>query len=88
MTARMLPHERIDKFVTRLMQSAEVVAPRRVEVADVFYGPVSSPGEVAWDYGTATEPLKRFLLPQSRTIRNEVPQGRSSFMNRSPFPFT
>ncbi len=68
MTARILPHERIDEFVTRLMQSAEVVAPRRVEVADVFYGPISSPGEVAWDYGTAIEPLKRFLLPQRETM--------------------
>jgi len=50
------------------MKSAEIVAPRRVEGGDVFYGPISSSAEVAWDYGTAVEPLKRFLLPQRETI--------------------
>jgi sulfhydrogenase subunit beta (sulfur reductase) len=68
MTARMLPENRVEEFVRRLLEKAEVVAPRRVEVGDVFYGAVASAEEVAWDYGTAVEPLKRFLLPQRETM--------------------
>jgi len=68
MTARLLPHNRIDDFVARLVGSAEVIAPRHVDGGDVFYGPIDSPAEVAWDYRTAVEPLKRFLLPQRETI--------------------
>ena len=68
MTARMLPHNRVDELVARLMKSVEVIAPRRVEGGDVFYGPISSPAEVAWDYGTAEEPLKRLLAPQRETL--------------------
>lgn len=68
MTARLLPRGRVDEFVRRLLGRAEVIAPRRMEGGDVFYGPVSSPGEVAWDYDVAVEPLKRFLLPQRETV--------------------
>ena len=68
MTARILPHSRIDEFVTRLLRAAEVIAPRRTGGEDVFYSPISSPEEVAWDYGSAAEPLKRFLLPQRETL--------------------
>jgi sulfhydrogenase subunit beta (sulfur reductase) len=76
MTARMLPQNRVDEFVARLMQSAEVVAPRRVEAGDVFYGAVADPGEIAWDYGTAVEPLKRFLLPQREPMLRFSTDGR------------
>jgi len=76
MTARMVPHSRVDEFVARLMEAAEVIAPRRVEGGDVFYGPISSPAEVAWDYGTAVEPLKRLLVPQRETVlRFSVNEG-------------
>jgi ferredoxin len=68
MTARILPHERIRELVERLIGSAEVIAPRRNEGGDVFYDAVSSPAEVAWDYGSAVEPLKRQLLPQRETL--------------------
>lgn len=68
MTAHMLPYERLEEFVARLCKAAEVIAPRRLEGGDVFYGPIGSPAEVAWDYRTAVEPLKRFLLPQREPI--------------------
>lgn len=76
MTARMLPGNKIDEFVARLMRSAEVVAPRRVGEGDVFYGAIASPDEIAWDYGTAVEPLKRFLLPQREPILRFSTNGR------------
>ena len=76
MTARMLPQNRVDEFVPRLMQSAEVVAPRRLEAGDVLYGVAAGPGEIAWDYGTAAEPLKRFLLPQRERILRFSTAGR------------
>jgi ferredoxin len=68
MTARLLPRDRIDEFVRRLLDRVEVIAPRRLEGGDVFYQTVNSPGEVAWDYSVAIEPLKRFLLPQRETV--------------------
>ncbi len=68
MTARILPHSRVDEFVSRIMQRVEVIAPRRVEGGDVFYGPINSPAEVAWDYGHAVDPLKRWLAPQRETL--------------------
>lgn len=68
MTARMLPESKIQELVARLMEGAEVIAPRRVEGGDALYGPIASPGEVAWDYGHAVEPLKRFLTPQRETL--------------------
>ena len=68
MTARVLPHNRVDEFVSRLMKRAQVIAPRRVEGGDVFYGPIATPAEVAWDYGTAVDSLKRLLTPQRETV--------------------
>ncbi len=68
MSSYFLPRDRVDELVARLLQSAEVIAPKRVETGDVFYSPVSSPAEVAWDYKTAVEPLKRFLFPQREPI--------------------
>jgi sulfhydrogenase subunit beta (sulfur reductase) len=68
MTARMLPRSRLEQFVARLIETAQVIAPRRLGGGDVFYGPISSASEVAWDYSTAVEPLKRFFLPQRETV--------------------
>ena len=68
MTARLLPHDRVAEFTERLLKQAEVIAPRRLETGDVFYGPIAGAEEVAWDYRTAVEPLKRFLLPQRERI--------------------
>jgi len=76
MTARVLPLNRVDEFVRRLLAAAEVIAPRRVDGGDVFYGPIASPGEVAWDYSTAVEPLKRFLLPQREPILRFSTNGK------------
>jgi len=76
MTVRLLRYNRIDELVARLMESAEVIAPRYVDGGDTFYGPIDSASEVAWDYRTAVEPLKRFLLPQRETILRFSNEGK------------
>jgi sulfhydrogenase subunit beta (sulfur reductase) len=78
MTARLLPHSRLDDFVARLLTAAEVIAPRRTDGGDLLYDAVSSPREVAWGTGIPLEPLKRFLMPQRETILEFSVNGKVS----------
>jgi len=76
MSAYLLPWDRLEELVGRLLKAAEVIAPRRLESGDVFYGAIASPAEVAWDYRSAVEPLKRFLLPQREPILRFSTNGK------------
>jgi sulfhydrogenase subunit beta (sulfur reductase) len=52
-------------WVGRLLESADVVAPRAAHGPDVVYDVVAAPEEIAWEYTSGLTPLKRFLFPQT-----------------------
>jgi sulfhydrogenase subunit beta (sulfur reductase) len=53
------------KWVERLLDSGEVIAPVRTSCGDVLFSTVHSAEEVVWDAPNPLHPPKAFLLPQT-----------------------
>lgn len=51
-------------FFADVAREMQLIAPRRYPAGDAMFGVLSSPEEIAWDYGHDISPPKRFLLPQ------------------------
>ncbi len=62
--AYVITRPRLAEWVGKLIGRAQVIAPRRAQGGDVAYDIVETPDQVAWDYSTSINPLKRFLFPQ------------------------
>ena len=63
-----IPRGQLDRWVSNLLERAEVIAPVRAEEGDVFFAPARSPAEVCWSYGNTLLPPKQHLLPQTDPI--------------------
>lgn len=53
------------KWLDRLLEIAEVIAPVAGHGGDVVFSTVSSPAQVLWDFENPLHPPKQFLLPQT-----------------------
>lgn len=67
----------VPRWVERILERGQVIAPKAAWGSDVIYDVVQSPAEVAWDYSTTFSPLKRFLFPQTDTLLQWERQGGS-----------
>lgn len=66
--SRTIAKERMDAWVARLIEAAEVVAPTAGHGGDELYASISAPDEVLWDFVNPLQPPKQFLLPQTDPI--------------------
>jgi len=53
------------RWVERLRESAEVIAPVRGPCGDVVFSTITAPGQVLWDFENPLHPPKQFVLPQT-----------------------
>jgi len=58
----------LSAWVEKMLETAQVIAPRVAHGPDVAYGELEAPEQVAWDYSSSLAPLKRFLFPQTDTL--------------------
>jgi ferredoxin len=53
------------RWLARLLEAAEVIAPIAGQGGDIVFSTVSSPAQVLWDFENPLHPPKQFLLPQT-----------------------
>lgn len=53
------------RWIEKLLESAEVIAPVRGPCGDVVFSTIDSPGQVLWDFENPLHPPKQFVLPQT-----------------------
>lgn len=53
------------KWLEKLLEGGEVIAPVRGPCGDVVFSTIRSPAQVIWDFGNPLHPPKRFVLPQT-----------------------
>ncbi len=63
--AYVISRSRLGDWVGTLLAGAQVIAPRALHGGDIAYDVVERPDQVAWDYSSTINPLKRFLFPQA-----------------------
>ena len=61
-------HSTTEKFISFLMQRAEVIAPHRKGDASFSYECVKDPTNVVFDYPRTIQPLKKYFLPPRETL--------------------
>ena len=55
----------VTKWLEKLLEAAEVIAPVRGPCGDVVFSSLRSPGQVVWDFENPLHPPKQFVLPQT-----------------------
>ena len=60
-----LPREGTTKWLEKLLEAGEVVAPVRGPCGDVIFSALRSPAHVLWDFENPLHPPKQFVLPQT-----------------------
>ncbi|MBZ5514157.1 MAG: 4Fe-4S dicluster domain-containing protein [Acidobacteriia bacterium] len=58
----------IAKWLERLLETAEVIAPVAGYSGEVVFSAISSPAQVLWDFENPLHPAKQFVLPQTDPI--------------------
>src|SRR5271157_5459939 len=53
------------KWLDKLLEAGEVIAPVRGPCGDVIFSALRSPAQVVWDFENPLHPPKRFVLPQT-----------------------
>jgi sulfhydrogenase subunit beta (sulfur reductase) len=60
--------QEITKWLEKLLETGEVIAPVAGHGEDVVFSTISSPGQVLWNFMNPLHPPKQFLLPQTDPI--------------------
>lgn len=68
MPARTIARTKVDAWISRLLEDAEVVAPVAAEGGDVLYRPVTVPQDVLWEFDNSLQPPKEYVLPQTEPL--------------------
>ena len=55
----------ITKWLEKLLEAGEVIAPVRGPCGDVVFSTIRSPAQVVWDFENPLHPPKQFVLPQT-----------------------
>ena len=55
----------ITKWLEKLLEAGEVIAPVRGPYGDVAFSTIRSPAQVVWDFENPLHPPKQFVLPQT-----------------------
>jgi sulfhydrogenase subunit beta (sulfur reductase) len=63
--ARTIAKRDVAGWIAALMKRAEVIAPVAAHGGDVAFAPISSPGQVLFDFSNTLQPPKQFVLPQT-----------------------
>ncbi len=58
----------VAKWLAKLLEQAEVVAPALGPCGEVFFTKIETPGQVLWDFENPLSPPKQFVLPQTDPI--------------------
>jgi len=66
----------ITKWLEKLLESGEVIAPVRRPGGDILFSTIHSPEEVVWDFQNPLHPPKQFVLPQTDPIVNIKRNGQ------------
>ena len=77
-----IPREGITKWLEKLLEAGEVIAPVRGPCGDVIFSALRSPTEVLWDFENPLHPPKQFVLPQTDPLvkiklNGQAPRGRA-----------
>ncbi len=67
-TVRVIMRPDLDRWVNRLLEHAEVIAPVRGVKGDTLFATVTTPGEVLWQFENPLLPPKSLLLPQTEEL--------------------
>jgi sulfhydrogenase subunit beta (sulfur reductase) len=60
-----IPKRDTGRWIGKLLESAEVIAPVRGPCGDVIFSTINSPADVLWDFENPLHPPKQFVLPQT-----------------------
>lgn len=60
-----IKRQAITKWLQKLLECGEVIAPVRGPCGDILFSTVSSPEQVVWDFQNPLPPPKEFVLPQT-----------------------
>jgi sulfhydrogenase subunit beta (sulfur reductase) len=63
-----IARQAVTKWVARLLEFGEVIAPVRGPCGDVLFSSIGSPEQVVWDFQNPLQPPKQFVLPQTDPI--------------------
>jgi len=63
-----IKRQEITKWLQKLLECGEVIAPVRGPCGDILFSTVSSPQQVVWDFQNTLPPPKGFLLPQTDSL--------------------
>ncbi len=55
----------ITKWLQKLLESGEVIAPVRGPCGDILFSTIRSPEQVEWNFQNPLHPPKQFVLPQT-----------------------
>ncbi len=77
--AYVIAQSSLSAWVRQLLEQGQVIAPRAVSGGDVAYDAIDEPQQVAWDYVTTINPLKRFLFPQTDELLRWRREARKGF---------
>ncbi len=58
----------VTKWIEKLLESGEIIAPSRTPCGDVLFSTIRSAEQVLWDFPNALHPPKVFVLPQTDPI--------------------
>ncbi|MFH1766330.1 MAG: 4Fe-4S dicluster domain-containing protein [Gemmatimonadota bacterium] len=66
--AFLIMKERLDAWVGRIQEGAEVIAPAAGPGGDELFQTIAHPEEILWEFVNPLDPPKRFLLPQTEPL--------------------
>lgn len=65
---RVIARQDVNRWVERLLEHAEVIAPVRAAKGDTLFATISSPSDVLWQFDNPLLPPKWLLLPQTEEL--------------------
>ena len=68
--------ENVARWLEKLLQAGEVVAPVRSSCGDVLFSTITSAEQVVWDFPNSLHPPKELLLPQTDPIVRITRRGQ------------
>lgn len=67
-TVRVIARQDLDRWVDRLLEHAEVIAPVRAVKGDTLFATITSPANILWQFENPLLPPKTVLLPQTEEL--------------------
>ncbi|TFH64182.1 MAG: hypothetical protein E4G90_08620, partial [Gemmatimonadales bacterium] len=73
--AFLIVKERLEAWVSRMQEGAEVIAPVAGPGGDELFQTIAHPEEILWEFVNPLDPPKRFLLPQTEPLASIRKRG-------------